>query len=221
MAHPGPPVAAAVKPPPPPEVVVAPRTYREHYADAANSPRAERTAGYLAGYLFAGEGAIPTPTQLRDQSVALRNRQPMAFLRLVNGQARVPEVSIVHRLLRFMDSPGDEPSGFHDRVLDLLGDILPHQYPTAEARLHISTGGNTRSSPHGRGNGSAHPHMGRPSRTTRPSVYRLRSRDRGGLPAQLTACAWQVHRIYCASPPDQGQAGVPRNYRRDKGRQTP
>ncbi|KAI2504448.1 hypothetical protein MHU86_10037 [Fragilaria crotonensis] len=31
-----------------------------------------------------------------------------------------------------MDSPGDDPSGYHDRVLGLLGGILPHQYPTVE-----------------------------------------------------------------------------------------
>ena len=173
-------MAAAVKPPPPPEVAVAPRTYRKHYADAAHSPPAEWTAGYLAGYLFAGEGVIPTPTQLRDQTVALSNRQPMAFLRLVNGQDRVPEVSIVHRLLRFMDSPGDEPSGFHDRVLGLLGDILPHQYPTVEAP------------------GSIFQLVGTPVRVPtveamealiptwedpRAPLRRFRSRDRGGLPA--------------------------------------
>ena len=72
------------------------------------------------------------PAQLHDQTVALSDRQPMAFLVLVNGQDGTPEVTILHRLLRFVDSPGDEPSGFTDRVLGLLGDILPHQYPTVE-----------------------------------------------------------------------------------------
>ena len=28
--------------------------------------------------------------------------------------------------------PGEEVSGFHDRVLGLLGDIRPHQYPAVE-----------------------------------------------------------------------------------------
>ena len=41
-------------------------------------------------------------------------------------------MSVVHRLLRFVDSPGDEPTGFNDRVLGLLGDIMPHQYPAVE-----------------------------------------------------------------------------------------
>lgn len=88
--------------------------------------------GYLGGYRFAGEGDIPTPAQLRDQTVALSDRQPMAFLCLVNGPDGTPEVTILHRILRFMDSPGDDPSGFHDRVLGLMGDIMPHQYPAVE-----------------------------------------------------------------------------------------
>jgi hypothetical protein len=33
-------------------------------------------------------------------------------------------MSIVHRLLRFMDSPGNKPKGFHNRVLGLMGDII-------------------------------------------------------------------------------------------------
>lgn len=113
--------------------MVAPRTYRELYADAANNPTFDRTAAYLAGYRFAGEGVIPTPIQLRDQTVSMSDRQPMAFLCMIAGpQEGPPEVSVVHRLLRFMDLPGDEPSGFHDKVLGLLGDIMPHQYPVVE-----------------------------------------------------------------------------------------
>ena len=97
-------------------------------------------AGYLGGYRFTGEGEIRTPAQLRDQTVNLTDRAPMSFLCLVSGQDGVPEVSVVHRLLRFMDTPGDEPSGFNDRVLGLLGDILPHQYPAVEvtsAAFHL------------------------------------------------------------------------------------
>ena len=134
MAQPEPPAAlAAVPPPPPPEVAASPpRTYREWYADAAYNPAPDRILGYLNGYRFAGDGDIPTPAQLRDQTVALSDRRPMAFLCLVNGPDGTPEVSILHRVLRFMDSPGDDPSGFHDRVLGLLGDIMPHQYPAVE-----------------------------------------------------------------------------------------
>ena len=31
-----------------------------------------------------------------------------------------------------MDMPGEEASGFHDRVLGLIGDLMPHQYPTVD-----------------------------------------------------------------------------------------
>ena len=140
MAQPVPPVAVA--PPPPPEVpqvaALPPtqpaRTYRELYADASNNPAPDRTAGYLAGYRFTDPagGLVPTPAALRDQTVTLSDRQPMAFLALVTGQGGALEVVILHRLLRYMDLPGDDPSGFHDNVLGLVGDILPHQYPTVE-----------------------------------------------------------------------------------------
>ena len=43
------------------------------------------------------------------------------------------EVVIVHHLVRYMDGPGDDPSGLHDRMLGLMGEILPHQYPVVEA----------------------------------------------------------------------------------------
>jgi hypothetical protein len=133
MAHHEPPAADAAAPPHPFGAAESlPPTYRELYADAANNPEPERVAGYLGGYRFAGEGDIPTPAQLRDQSVALSDRQPMAFLCLSNGPDGSPDVSIVHRLLRFVDSPGDEPTGFNDRVLGLLGDIMLHQYPAVD-----------------------------------------------------------------------------------------
>lgn len=35
-------------------------------------------------------------------------------------------------IVPYVDSPGDEPTGYNDRVLGLLGDIQPHQYPTVE-----------------------------------------------------------------------------------------
>lgn len=111
-----------------------PRTYRELYADAANHPTPDRTAGFLAGYRFTDPtgGAIPTPATLRDQTVALSDRQPIALLALVTGVGGTHEVVVVHRLVRYVDAPGDDPTGLHDSVLGLLGDILPHQYPTVE-----------------------------------------------------------------------------------------
>ena len=142
MAHPisaavpaaaaaGPQVVAPGGPPPAP---VPPPTYRELFSDEANSPQRDRLENYLSGYRFldAVGAAVPTPATLRDQTVVLSDRQPMAFLALVPGPAGVPEVSVVHRLMRYMDMPGEPPSGYHDRVLGIMGDIMPHQYPTVE-----------------------------------------------------------------------------------------
>ncbi len=104
------------------------RTYRKQYADAAKNPTPDLTGGYLVGYYrFAGDGDIPTPAQLRNHTVAMSDCQPVAFLCLVNEQDGVPEVAIVHHLLRFMDSPGDKPSEFHD----LIG--TPVRVPTIAA----------------------------------------------------------------------------------------
>ena len=56
----------------------------------------------------------------------------MAFLSLVDGQDGNLKVSVMHRCLRFIDTPGEEPSGFNDPVIGLLGDIMPHQYPAVD-----------------------------------------------------------------------------------------
>ena len=115
-----------------PLVVTQPRTYRELFTDEANSPPPDRLANYLQGYRFDGAGDIPVPATLRDQTVTLSDRQPMAFLGLTLGPSGNFEVTIIHRLMRYMDMPGEEASGFHNRVIGLLGDLMPHQYPVVE-----------------------------------------------------------------------------------------
>ena len=138
MAHPVPPEAGAppvaAEPVAPAFATLPPRTYRELYSDAANNPRLDRTAEFLSGYRFTdiAGGIVPTPATLRDQTITLSDRQPMAFLALVTGQDGAYEVVVIHRMLRYMDAPGDDPSGLHERDLGLMGDILPHQYPTIE-----------------------------------------------------------------------------------------
>ena len=109
----------------------APRNYREYYLTLGNAPPLERVAGFLAGYRFTdgGGGAVPTPATLRDQTVALEDRQPMPFLCMVPGDGGTGEVMIVHRFVRYLDTPCGDPTGFNDQVLGLLGDILPNQYP--------------------------------------------------------------------------------------------
>lgn len=112
----------------------AARTYRQYYSERGHVPPPERVAGYLAGYRFAdgGGGIVPTPAALRDQTVTHSDRQSMTFLCLIPGTEGPGEVAIVHRFVRYLDTPGDEPTGYNDKVLGLLGDILPHQYPVVE-----------------------------------------------------------------------------------------
>jgi hypothetical protein len=56
----------------------------------------------------------------------------MAFMCLVPRPDGVPEVRILHRFMRYLDLPGEQPTGFHDRVLALLGDVRPNQYPVVD-----------------------------------------------------------------------------------------
>ena len=123
-----PPVAPGAAAP----VVAPPRSYRELFLDETTSPPPGRLAQYLQGYRFDGAEDVPVPAALRDQTVTLSDRQPMAFLALVTGPGGNFEVAIVHRLMRYMDMPGEEESGFHNRVVGLHGDILPHLYPVIE-----------------------------------------------------------------------------------------
>ena len=137
MAHPVPPEVLLVVAPNAPAAPAAPVphgqpcNYRELLNEESNSPRRDRLASYLNGYRFEG-GGLPAPTTLREQTVVLSDRQPLAFLCLVTGANGAPEVSVLHRLMRYMDMPGEDESGFHDRYLGLLGDIMPHQYPSVE-----------------------------------------------------------------------------------------
>lgn len=34
--------------------------------------------------------------------------------------------------MRYLDLPGEDPTGYHDRVLALLGGVCPMQYPVVE-----------------------------------------------------------------------------------------
>jgi hypothetical protein len=126
-----PPEAAPAAPVPPAAAPIRASTYREWYSNAANGPTPERVANYLFGYRFDG-GGVPAPAILRDQSVTLSDRQPLPFLCLIPGPGDTREVAVVHRLMRYMDLPGEEASGYHDRVLGLLGDIMSHQLPAVE-----------------------------------------------------------------------------------------
>ena len=38
----------------------------------------------------------------------------------------------MHRLMRYLELPGEHPTGYNDHVLALLGDVRPNQYPVVE-----------------------------------------------------------------------------------------
>ncbi|KAI2493228.1 hypothetical protein MHU86_21302 [Fragilaria crotonensis] len=140
MAHPGlvpeavPPVLApAVRAP------TAPTSYREVFSDRTRDAVFGHPAAYLAGYRFVDGGGqpVPTPGALRDQTVLFCDRQPMAFLCLVARLDEVVEVRILHRFMRYMELPGEPTTGFRDRVLGLLGDLRPNQYPVVDVPATI------------------------------------------------------------------------------------
>ena len=103
----------------PPAAIHRPTTYRELLSDETLSPTRERLANYFQGYRFEG-GALSVSTALREQTVVVSDRQPMIFLcLLVAGHNKFPEVTIMHRMMRYVDMPGEDASGFHDRYLGL------------------------------------------------------------------------------------------------------
>ena len=142
MAHLEPPAADLV----PPAVHAAEfaTSYRQIFADATRDAVFGNPGAYLAGYRFTDPaGAVPMPATLRDQTSQLCDRQPMAFLCLTaRHDGASHEVRILHRFMRYLELPGEPATGFHDRVLGLLGDIRPNQYPVVEVPvsiLHLAT----------------------------------------------------------------------------------
>ena len=106
MADPGPaPVVIDAAPPvlaPAGLVPSAPTSYRELFADSTRDAVFGHPAEYLAGYRFIDGGGqpVPMPAALRDQTVLLCDRQPMAFLCLAPRVDGVAEVRVLHRFMR-------------------------------------------------------------------------------------------------------------------------
>ncbi len=87
---------------------------------------------------------MPAPAVLCDQTVQMCDRQPMAFLCLVPCLNGTAEVRVLHRFMRYLELPGEVATGFHDHVLDLLGDVRPNQIPVVDVQaniLHLATTG--------------------------------------------------------------------------------
>jgi hypothetical protein len=137
LAAPLPPVGA-----PPINAVT---TYRQLLSDQTRDAVHGQPGAYLAGYRFEGGAQpVPAPAALRDQTVPMCDRQPMAFLCLVPRLDGTAEVRILHRFMRYLELPGEVATGFHDRVLGLLGDVRPNQIPVVDVPaniLHLATTG--------------------------------------------------------------------------------
>ena len=117
-------------------------TYRQLFSDIR--PAAPIDIGaYLGGYRFQEEGGrpVPAPAGLRDQTVHRCDRMPMTFMCLTpRRDSQV--VQIVHRFMRYLDLPGEEPTGLDDTVIGLLGDIRPGMLPVVEipgSVFHLTT----------------------------------------------------------------------------------
>lgn len=118
--------------------VAAATTYRQLFSDQTRGAVHAQPGAYLAGYRFeGGVQPVPTPAALRDQTVQLCDRQPMAFLCLVPRLDGTAEVRVLHRFMRYLELPGEAPTGFNDRVLALLGDIRPNQVPVVDVPTNI------------------------------------------------------------------------------------
>jgi hypothetical protein len=106
-----------------------PTNYQQLLADRTIDAVHDNPRAFLAGYRFVNDA--PGPAVLLDQSVLLSDRQPMTFVCLVpRGNAFM--VHILHRFMRYLELPGERPTGFNDRVMALLGDIRPAQFPVVE-----------------------------------------------------------------------------------------
>ena len=117
----------------PPGEVAPPRlpstNYQHLFADRNLDAVRDNPRAFLGGYRFTNDA--PTPAALLDLSVLLSDRQPMTFLCLVpRGDMYV--VQILHRFMRYLELPGERPTGFNDRVMALLGDVRPAQFPVVE-----------------------------------------------------------------------------------------
>ena len=106
-----------------------PTNYQQLLADRTIDAVRDNPGAFLAGYRFVNDA--PAPAVLLDQSVLLSDRQPMTFLCLVpRGDAFM--VHILHRFMRYLELPGERPTGFNDRVMALLGDVRPAQFPVVD-----------------------------------------------------------------------------------------
>ena len=141
----------------------------------------------------------------------------MAFLALVTGQDGQYEVTVIHRMLRYLDAPGDDPLGHHDRVVGLMGGTSSRTNTDCGGVKHrVPLSGHSCASSHCHRDDSAPSHVGR----YRPSPRTLRQSrplDRSCSPPTYTAGARALRRLASASTTCLVKAGLSKNCRRDHG----
>ena len=113
----------------------SPGNYRELYASGGPQGGVPEAGRLLASYRFTeagGAGDRPTPGNLKEQTLALCDRRPMAFLCLVRRAGTGVEVRVLHRMMRYFELPGDAVGGVTDLSMGLLGDVRAAQIPVVE-----------------------------------------------------------------------------------------
>lgn len=115
-----------------------PTNYHQLLSDRTLDAVWDNPRAYLAGYRFANEPgggagaeAVPVPAALLDQTVLLSDRQTMTFLCLVPRRESYT-VRVLHRFMRYLELPGERPTGYNDQVMAILGDVRPAQIPIVE-----------------------------------------------------------------------------------------
>lgn len=111
-----------------------PRSYRELYMTEGYHGDALAPTRLMASYRFTdavGGGERPTPANLKEQTLALSERRPVAFMCLHRKSGTSVEVRILHRMMRYFDLPGDGVEAA-DLSLGLLGDVRAAQVPVVE-----------------------------------------------------------------------------------------
>jgi hypothetical protein len=114
------------------------QSYRQLFNDARGRGGDPPVAALVTSYRYTANvegGAAPTPAALLQQTMTLSERQPVAFLCLVSGRtgAGGATVRILHRVMQYYELPGTgDAADYNDKVLGLLGDVRPAQYPVVE-----------------------------------------------------------------------------------------
>ena len=124
-----------------------PGNSRELYASGSYQSGELAPSRLISSYRFskvAGRGERPTPASLVEQTFVFSERRSLTFLCLARGTGTQTEVRILHRMMRYLELPGDNGGGgMIDMGMGLLGDVRPTQVPVVSVNnTHFSLVGN-------------------------------------------------------------------------------